>query len=57
MPECWKDMTEDAYQKGHGGIDWLAYAAFVDALKNGTEMPVDVYDAVINKKTSSLEVF
>ena len=39
---------------GHGGIDWLAYTAFVDALKNGEEMPVDVYDAATWQAVSVL---
>jgi hypothetical protein len=30
---------------GHGGMDWFAYKAFSDALKNGEEMPIDIYDA------------
>ena len=30
---------------GHGGMDYLLLKAFVDAVKNGDEMPIDVYDA------------
>ena len=54
LPDCWKNMTEEEYRKGHGGIDWLAYAAFVEALKTGGEMPVDVYDAATWQAVSVL---
>lgn len=29
---------------GHGGMDWIEFRAFFDAVKNGTQTPVDVYD-------------
>ncbi len=29
---------------GHGGMDFLVLRAFVEALKQGTHMPIDVYD-------------
>ena len=45
LPSIWKKLTPREIELGHGGIDWLAYTAFVDALKSGSEMPVDVYDA------------
>ena len=54
LPDCWKNMTESEYVLGHGGIDWLAYTAFVDALKTGGEMPVDVYDAATWQAVSVL---
>ena len=54
LPGCWKNMTEEEYRKGHGGIEWLAYAAFVEALKTGGEMPVDVYDAATWQAVSVL---
>lgn len=30
---------------GHGGMDWLIFAAFVDYAKNGGRPPIDTYDA------------
>ncbi len=45
LPSLWKDVTPEALAAGHGGIDWFAYKAFADAVKNGTPMPIDVYDA------------
>lgn len=44
LPSLWKDVTPEALAAGHGGMDWFAYKAFVDAVKNGTPMPIDVYD-------------
>ena len=41
-------------QAGHGGMDWFAYKAFVDALKNGTPMPIDVYDGATWQAVSVL---
>ena len=43
-PDLWKNVTPEALAAGHGGMDWFAYKAFVDAVKNGTPMPIDVYD-------------
>ncbi len=31
---------------GHGGTDWLELKLFVDAVRNGTNTPLDVYDSV-----------
>lgn len=40
----WKQFLEDGVQGGHDGMDWLELNAFFDALVNGKEMPIDVYD-------------
>ena len=40
-----ENITPEEMQLGHGGMDWFAYKAFSDALKNGEEMPIDIYDA------------
>lgn len=45
LPDIWKNVTEEEMKAGHGGMDWFAFKAFTDALKNGDEMPVDVYDS------------
>ena len=31
-------------EEGHGGMDWLVFEGFFDALKEGKPMPIDVYD-------------
>jgi len=31
-------------REGHGGMDWLVGRAFVEAVKNGTDTPIDAYD-------------
>ncbi len=41
----WKQMTPEAMRLGHGGMDGIQFRVFVDALLNGTPMPIDVYDA------------
>lgn len=45
MPKMWRNMTKEQIDAGHGGMDYLLLRAFVDAVKNGEEMPIDVYDA------------
>ena len=32
---------------GHGGVDWLIGRAFVEAVKNGTNTPIDAYDTAL----------
>ena len=32
---------------GHGGMDWLVCNAFFDAVANGTNTPIDVYDIAV----------
>ena len=44
-PQIWKDITEEEIKAGHGGMDTLMLRAFFDAVRNGDEMPIDVYDA------------
>lgn len=41
----WKKYLQDGVGKGHGGIDYLEFSIFFDALENDKPMPVDVYDA------------
>ena len=31
---------------GHGGLDWLTNRGFIEAVKNGTDTPIDAYDTV-----------
>ena len=54
LPEIWKDITPEQQKAGHGGMDWFTYKAFTDAVKNGTPMPIDVYDAAVWQAVSVL---
>ena len=45
LPETWKNVGEDIKEKGHGGMDYLQFEEFFSALREGREMPIDVYDA------------
>src|SRR5690606_11512093 len=42
----WRKYAGDAAGAGHGGMDWFVVHAFVEALKAGDPMPIDIYDAV-----------
>ncbi len=42
----WKKYATEAAGAGHGGMDWFVVHAFIEALKAGEPMPIDVYDAV-----------
>ena len=42
----WRRFAEDAKGSGHGGMDFFVINAFVEALRRGEEMPIDIYDAV-----------
>lgn len=45
MPKIWKDITPEQLAAGHGGMDYLEFVEFTNALREGKEMPIDVYDA------------
>ena len=45
LPKIWKEITPEAIEAGHGGMDTLMLRSFFDAVRNGKEMPLDVYDA------------
>ncbi len=45
LPDVWKNISEQDIAIGHGGMDGIEFRAFVDALRAGREMPIDVYDA------------
>lgn len=42
----WKRHGATAAGAGHGGMDWFVINAFVEALKAGAPMPIDIFDAV-----------
>jgi len=54
LPKLWKEVAPEMLAAGHGGMDWFAYKAFVDAVKNGTQIPVDVYDSATWQAVSVL---
>ncbi len=41
----WKQYLSEGVQGGHDGMDWLEFNTFFNCLREGKEMPVDVYDA------------
>ncbi len=41
----WLGLTKTEMENGHGGMDPILWKSFIDALRNGKEMPIDVYDA------------
>ncbi len=45
VPDIWKNITEEQRALGHGGMDYLEFKAFFNAIVNNEEMPIDVYDA------------
>lgn len=42
----WLAHADKAAGAGHGGMDFFVVHAFVEALKAGAPMPIDIYDAV-----------
>lgn len=42
----WKKHGNIARSSGHGGSDYLCMLDFIKAVRNRTEVPIDVYDAV-----------
>ncbi len=45
LPNIWRRIDKQRLHRGHGGMDWFVFDAFVDALREGKPMPIDVYDA------------
>ena len=45
LPEVWRSITEEELASGHGGMDVITLEAFLTAVRDGREMPLDVYDA------------
>lgn len=45
LPAIWRDDRKDLVRAGHGGMDGIEFRVFVDCLRDGRPMPVDVYDA------------
>lgn len=45
LPEIWKNITKEEQELGHGGCDYLMMKEFIRCVRDGEEMPIDVYDA------------
>ncbi len=45
MPKMWKEVTKEILDAGHGGMDYFELVEWAKAMKEGKEMPCDVYDA------------
>ena len=54
LPSLHKEITKEAQEAGHEGMDWFAYRAFLEGVKNRTPMPIDVYDAAVWQAVSVL---
>jgi predicted dehydrogenase len=44
LPAAWKEMTAEGLKSGHGGMDGVEFRAFFSSLREGVDMPIDVYD-------------
>ncbi|HEY0299511.1 MAG TPA: Gfo/Idh/MocA family oxidoreductase [Arachidicoccus sp.] len=42
----WKKYADNAQGAGHGGMDWFVFNAFIEAVKQKRQTPIDVYDSV-----------
>jgi hypothetical protein len=40
----WKQYITEGIQGGHDGMDWLEFSAFFKAVREGSPVPIDVYD-------------
>ncbi len=50
----WKQYIADGIRGDHDGMDWLVLSSFFNAVKAGTSVPIDVYDAASWMCISSL---
>jgi len=42
----WKKYANEAEGAGHGGMDWYVFNAFVQAVKQRKQTPIDIYDSL-----------
>lgn len=51
----WKEYRQkELHALGHGGMDYLVGSAFVESIREGTEPPLDVYDAAVYSAITAL---
>lgn len=41
-----REYEAEGVAEGHGGVDWLVCRAFIEAVKSGTNTPIDIYDSL-----------
>lgn len=46
LDPIWRKYTSGEIKGSHGGMDWIEFAEFFTAVRNGDPMPIDVYDGV-----------
>ena len=44
LPSVWSNMTEEDIKRGHGGMDGIMMSRFINAVREGKPMDIDVYD-------------
>ena len=44
--EMWQKNDAEAQKHGHGGADYITLLAFIDAVRNQMQTPIDVVDSV-----------
>jgi predicted dehydrogenase len=50
----WRDYLREGIQGGHDGMDWLEFSAFFKAVRDGTPVPIDIYDMAAWMSVSAL---
>lgn len=50
----WKSYLEQGVRGGHDGMDWLVFQEFIEAVKKGTQTPIDIFDMATWMSISSL---
>ena len=44
LPPVWRNITAEDTEVGHGGMDAVEFRVFVNCLREGKPMPIDIYD-------------
>ncbi len=50
----WRTYLQEGIKGGHDGMDWLVFSEFVNAVKSGTQTPIDIYDMAAWMSISTL---
>lgn len=54
IPACWKEITEEEKEAGHGGMDYFMLRDFFGKIGEKKPFPIDVYDAASWMSISTL---